>query len=157
MAKFMVAIAHGKGVIGCHQYFGKINGEKFSQMVKDYFPALFASSANSKKKVFLQDGDPSQNSKVARDAWKPFGCSLFPIPARSPDLNPIENVFHLIGKKIKNDAKNLNIKKETYVAFSRRAKATTLAFSPSIINKTIESMPARVKAVIKSKGERTKY
>ena len=28
MAKFMVAIAYGKGVIGCHQYSDHINSEE---------------------------------------------------------------------------------------------------------------------------------
>ena len=32
------------------------------------------------------------------------GCRLFKIPARSPVLNPMENVFHLICKKLREDA-----------------------------------------------------
>ena len=157
MARFMVAIAYGKGVIACHQYTGHIDGEKFSQMIKDYFPDMFSSSANPVRKLFLQDGDPSQNSAVARETWESLGYSMFPIPPRSPDLNPIENTFHLIGKKLKKDAKDSKLQKETYEAFCRRARATTLAFDPSIIDRTIESMPRRVKAVIKGKGVRTKY
>ena len=34
MAKFFVAIAYGKGVIGCHQYKGRVNGEMFSEFVR---------------------------------------------------------------------------------------------------------------------------
>ena len=30
MGKFFVVIAYGKGVIGCHQYEGHVNGEMFS-------------------------------------------------------------------------------------------------------------------------------
>ena len=30
MAKFMVTMAYGKGVIGCHQYSGHIDSEKFT-------------------------------------------------------------------------------------------------------------------------------
>ena len=30
MGKIFVVIAYGKGVIGCHQYEGHVNGEMFS-------------------------------------------------------------------------------------------------------------------------------
>ncbi len=157
MAKFMVAIAYGKGVVGCHQYHGQIDGEKFSQMVKDYFPELFRKSANARTPLFLQDGDPSQNSRIARDAWEGLNYSMFAIPARSPDLNPIENVFHLMGKKLKKDAIDMNLERESYPDFCKRVQKTVLNFDKSIIDKTIQSMPKRLDAVIKGKGHRTKY
>ena len=157
MAKFMVAIAYGKGVIGCHQYSGHIDGEKFADMIRIYFPDLFTNSANSIKKIFLQDGDPSQNSKVARDSWESLGYSMFSIPPRSPDLNPIENTFHLIGKKLKKDALDMKLERESYEQFCRRVRRTVLNFDKHIIDKTIASMPRRIKAVIEGKGNRTKY
>ena len=160
-AKFMVAIAYDKGVIGCHQYDGKMNGEKFSQIVKDTFPGLFAKSANrqsaNRKKVFLQDGDPSQTSNLAEQTWTSLGYEMFSIPARSPDLNPIENTFHSIGKQIRKDAANRGIEKETYKQFCDRVKRIVLSFNKEEINRTIESMPRRLDAVIKGKGSRTKY
>jgi hypothetical protein len=157
MAKFMVAIAYNKGVIGCHQYSGHIDGEKFSQMVKDYFPDLFSKSANPTRMLFLQDGDPSQNSKVARETWESLNYSVFAIPPRSPDLNPIENVFHLIGKKLKKDAIELKIENETYSQFCNRCVNTVMSFDKNIIDKTIASLPKRIDLVIQGKGQRTKY
>ena len=44
--------------------------------------------------MFVQDGDPSQNSKAAKTALSKIGAVQFSIPPRSPDLNPIENVFN---------------------------------------------------------------
>jgi hypothetical protein len=157
MARFMVAIAHGKGVIGCHHYEGNIDGEKFSNMVREYFPDLFSNSANPTRQLFLQDGDPSQNSKRARETWESYGFSMFAIPPRSPDLNPIENVFHLMGKKIRKDAIDMNLERETYEQFCVRVKRTVEEFDVGVIDRTIESMPRRIKAVIKGKGHRTKY
>ena len=51
--------------------------------------------------LFLQDGDPSKNCHMSREVMENVGCRLFKIPARSPELNLIENVFHLIGKRLK--------------------------------------------------------
>ena len=156
MVKLMVAISHKSGVIKCHQY-DSINAEVCASFIKEHFPDMFKVSSNRKGKLFLQDGDPSQNSRLAIDAMDTVGCRLFKIPPRSPDLNPIENVFHLIGKRIHKQALAKNITKETYLEFSKRSKANVLAFSADIIDRTIESMPRRVKEVIKVKGRRTKY
>ena len=35
MAKFFVVIAYGKGVIGCHQYEGHVNGEMFREFLRE--------------------------------------------------------------------------------------------------------------------------
>ena len=157
VSRFMVAIAHGKGVIGAHQYEGNINGEKFAEIVRTTFPTMYENSANPTGRYFVQDGDSSQNSAVAREALVDVNAHLFTIPARSPDLNPIENIFHLVSKQIKNDAKKFNITKENFQQFSSRCKKTLMEFSPEIISKTVSSMNKRIDLVIKSKGQRTKY
>ena len=60
MVCFMVAIAHIKGVIKCHQYFGPINSETCKSFIDEQFSDMFKNSANPKGKLFLQDGDPFQ-------------------------------------------------------------------------------------------------
>ena len=157
VAKFMVAISHRKGIIKCYQYEGRINGEKFVKFIEEHFPDMFLKGNNSKGKVFLQDGDPSQNCKLSKKAMEKVGCRLFKIPARSPDLNPIENVFHLIGKKLREDAVSRNLTMEKFRQFSKRIVQTVLQFPSSVIDKTIESMPRRIENVIKCEGQRTKY
>ena len=55
------------------------------------------------------DNDPSQTSKVARKAMEKIEAEFHKIPARSPDLNPIENLFHLLKKRLENEAIENNI------------------------------------------------
>ena len=50
------------------QYEGHINGRLLADIVKEKFPETFAKSTNCKNMLFLQDGDPSQNSAVAKSA-----------------------------------------------------------------------------------------
>ena len=155
MARIMVAIAHGKGVVGCQQYTGNITGVMFAEMIRTKFPEWNAKTRDPNVKVFLQDGDPGQTSGLARIAWEELGFSDFTIPARSPDLNPIENIFHLIGIEIKNEGRK--IEKETFPQFCHRVKKTVMSFDQAKIDNTIASMPRRIKAVIEAKGARTKY
>lgn len=157
MAKFFVAFAYGKGVVKCKRYEGSIDGAKFAHFVRTEFPSMFKKSPKPQFRVFLQDGDPSQNSAIAKAEMKKLRCSIFTIPARSPDLNPIENMFHLCGKAIRSEAIRKRITKESYAQFCNRVRATVMKFSKDTIDKSIESMPKRIQAVIDSKGARTKY
>jgi len=49
------------------------------------------------------------------------------------------------------------IESETYDEFCLRVKDTIMSTNVDYIAKTIESMPERIKRVIKNKGGRTKY
>ena len=81
----------------------------------------------------------------------------FKIPPRSPDLNPIENFFHSVTVRLNNDAIKKQITRENYMELSTRVKETMLNFSPKEIDKIIDSMDKRITAVVKGKGQRTKY
>ena len=59
-----------------------------------------------KFKRILVDGDPSQNSKVVIAIIQQVSGKFFWIPARLPNLNPIENLFHLVREKLNKDARN---------------------------------------------------
>lgn len=154
--KFMVAISYDRGVVLCEQY-KQISGPKYAKMCDECLPQAFDLSINPRDRRFVQDGDPSQNSAVAKEVLENMGAKVVTIPARSPDLNPIENFFHLIGKAIVEDTKRKNITKETFDEFSSRVKDIIVNFDKKTINSLIGSMDKRIKAVIKAKGERTKY
>lgn len=157
VAHFMVAICFDKGVILCQQYDGRINGEMFAEFISEHFNETFEKSVNPRGRLFLQDGDPSQNSKKAMEALRKVRARKFSIPPRSPDLNPIENVFNYVKSELRLQALNRNITRETFDQFSLRIKETFLNLSVSYINKTIASMDERISAVIKGKGKRSKY
>jgi len=157
MVKVIVAIAHGRGTVLCHQHEEKLTGQYFADFVKMHFPATFARTKNPTGKLFLQDGDPRQNSRRAKIAMYDIGVRIFPIPPRSPDINPIENVFHLVKRKLGQDAIDQNITHETYRQFSNRVIETIENFPIKTIDNIIESMNKRMSMIIKCKGRRLKY
>lgn len=101
--------------------------------------------------------DSRQNSAAARNAMKEVGAHLLSIPPRSPDVNPIENVFHLVQKKIRKDAVEYRIQRETLPQFEKRVIDTLYSIPLETINKTIASMDRRLRDIIKCKGCRVKY
>ena len=92
--KLIVAITYGEGVILCESYDHLT--ETFSPIFfEKHFNTAFIKANKNGSKLWLQDGDPSQNSAAAKRAMTNCNCSmsLIQIPPRSPDLNPIENFF----------------------------------------------------------------
>ena len=69
---------------------------------------------NANLKIFVMVNDPSQTSAVAMQALNNIGGKMQVIRARMPDLNPIENLFHIVGKKIEAEILEKNI---TYPVF----------------------------------------
>jgi hypothetical protein len=50
--------------------------------------------------LVVEDGAPCHTSKVAKKARTKWGISRLPYPPSSPDLNPIEDVRHLLKIKV---------------------------------------------------------
>jgi len=96
-------------------------------------------------------------TKKARKAMYDIGAMKFSIPPRSPDFNPIENVFNFIKEELRKQAIEQNIVRENFENFSIRVKHTLENCPASYIDKTIESMPKRIMMVLKARGRRIKY
>ena len=65
VAHFIAAISYGKGFILCEQY-DRMNGHNFSSFIDRNFSYMFEVSCNPETSLFVQDGDPSQNSRLAK-------------------------------------------------------------------------------------------
>ena len=64
--------------------------------------------------MFLQDGDPRQNSRHAKRAMDRIGARVFNIPPGSPDCNPIENVFNVVKQQLHQEALERKIAHEDF-------------------------------------------
>ena len=153
----MMPISKGKGVVLCKQYLGAITGRNFARIIRTEFDGAFVASCNPDDKVFFQDGCPRQNSACAWRALERKGATIFRISSRSPDLNCIENLIHLLNKKLQTDTIDNNIEKETFEEFSEKAENTMRNFNIETIDKIMGTMAKRVTEVIKNKGPRIKY
>ncbi len=73
--------------------------------------------------------------------WTPF----------SPDLNPIENLWAILGRKTR-ERKPQN----EYQLFQILTEAWE-SMDKGILNNLVDSLPRRIEAVIKNEGYPTKY
>lgn len=154
-AKFFVAISYDQGVILAHQY-DVLNGDTFADFIRENFAKLFE-KCGKLSKTWLQDGDPSQNSAKSRVAQEEVGADLFPIPPRSPELNPIENLFAFVKKDLRANAIKDMIHKETFEEFSVRVRKTLYSSDKGRINNIIGSYGRRLHQLVLRKGEKIDY
>ncbi len=102
----------------------------------------------SKDFIFQQDLAPAHTAK----SWlNDHGVGVLDWPGNSPDLNPIENLWGIVNRKMRNKSpKNADELKAT-------VKETWASVPPQQCHKLITSMLRRIEAVIKAKGAPTKY
>ena len=156
----MVLVSFDKGVV-LTEYYEKMSAKYFADFVRRNFTRCLRISAEGKtcsgKRHFIMDNDPSQRSKPAKESLKSKRANLFIIPPRSPDLNPIETIFNNVKRALDNDAISNNIRRESFDQFKSRVKRILMSTDIELINKTIDSMPKRIDAVLGNDGHRTKY
>ena len=85
-----------------------------------------------------------------------IGAELVPIPPRSPDLNPIENFFHLVCQKLDQDSITKIVTNQTVKEFEARVRDIFVNFVIKERNKLISSIKRYLNSS-KEKGPRIKW
>lgn len=108
--------------------------------------------ANKLKYKLYQDNDPKHKSLLCR-TWLLYNCSkVIDTPPQSPDLNPIENLWALLKKKV---AKRGPTNKNALIKAIQEEWQKIPEYYD--LNGLIQSMPRRLKAVLDATGHHTKY
>jgi len=101
--------------------------------------------------IFQQDNAPAHSSKLIKKIFEENKIKLLPWPAQSPDLNPIENLWAILGSKLsgKKIYSTENLKSEIMNVWSN--------IDINILKNLAKSMPNRLRMVISNNGKNDKY
>ena len=92
---------------------------------------------------FQQDNDPKHTSRYAKDYIEEKGVNWFKTPASSPDLNPIELMWHALKDYLRNEYKPKNLGE-----LKSGIKAFWATLTPAICKKYISHLKKVIPKVI---------
>ena len=106
--------------------------------------------------MFMHDNAPSHAARYTQEAIAKFGfkeACLMVWPACSPDLNPIENFWSLLKRKVYEDGKQYSSKNFLWDAI----QSCAAAIEKDTIKTLTDSMNNRLFKVIGAKGGYVHY
>lgn len=103
--------------------------------------------------IFQQDNAPCHRSRSTKAWLARQQVQVLPWPANSPDLNPIENLWGILVRRIYADNKTYQTKE----ALSEAIQRAWEDLGQETIDNLIQSMPNRIFQVINRNGGPTDY
>ncbi|KAL0161232.1 hypothetical protein M9458_044957, partial [Cirrhinus mrigala] len=96
--------------------------------------------------IFQHDLAPAHSAKTTGKWFSDHGITVLNWPANSPDLNPIENLWDIVKRKLRDARPN------TLDELKAAIEASWASITPQQCHRLIASMPRRIEAVISAKG-----
>ena len=103
--------------------------------------------------IFQQDNAPIHRSEATNSWFEANEVTVLRWPSRSPDLNPIENLWGWLVRRVYAEGRQ-------FAGVPQLQEAILRAWAelpPTILHQHVDSMPTRMKEVIYKKGGVTKY
>ena len=101
--------------------------------------------------IFTQHNDPKHTANNTK-LWLLYNVPTWmETPPQSPDINPIENLWELLDRKIRE--RKIRNKNDLIQALQEE----WANISSEVIQNLVNSIPRRLEAIIKNKGGETKY
>jgi transposase len=135
---------------------GKIDQEKYIDCLKtNFLPWLEKIKTEYGHNFIFQEDGASCHTGAKSRKWKQeSGIKSFDYwPSQSPDLNPIEHIWRILGQRIDKRRAQITTLKQLEDALHEEWEKIAL----EECNNLVSSMPERCKAVKKANGGYTKY
>ncbi len=109
---------------------------------------VFKSKRGKYRPIFQQDNAPCHKAKITMDFLKKSDIEVLYWPPYSPDINPIENIWALIKKKIIKENFVINNQKDLVLSVEK----LFYDIDDETLKNLSDSVPNRLKELIDNQG-----
>ena len=127
------------------QLHGRVNANVYVNLLLQYIIPSLELSPNQPL-IFMQDNAPCHTAKWVKQFVEAKKIETMKWPAKSPDLNPKENLWKILGDKV------MAKKPNTVIKLWKRLQEEWTEIKPEQCEKLLMSCGHRCAQVIKSKG-----
>jgi transposase len=138
----------------CYIYNETLNAKAFVRILDTHLPTsadLLFTETPRQQWWYLQDNAPTHTAYRTKDWLHNHGISCLDFPPYSPDLNPIENLWQHIEKRVEERAPSTIEELQDVIAEEWKNTPTDL------LTKLAHSMIKRCEAVIAAHGDHTHH
>lgn len=141
--------AFGKGNL--HFCDGTINAEKYISVLEEQMLPSRRRLFQGRPCLFQQDNAKPHTARITKAWLRKKRVRMLDWPACSPDLSPIENVWRILKRKMRQR------RPRTVAHLKRCLQEEWDKLTPATLSHLISSMPKRLLSVVKRQGNCTKW
>ncbi|CAJ0952623.1 unnamed protein product [Ranitomeya imitator] len=130
---------------------GRVNAASYQEILEHFMLPSAEMLYGDEDFIFQHDLAPAHSAKTTGKWFTDHGITVLNWPANSPDLNPIENLWDIVKRKLRDARPN------TLDELKAAIEASWASITSQQCHRLIASMPRRIEAVISAKGFPTKY
>jgi transposase len=159
-------VKHGGGSVmiwGCMTFYGpgfmcKINNTMDQHIYKDILQEYLLQTIDwydldAEQVIFQHDNDPKHKSRSIQEWLGEQEFDVIEWPPQSPDLSPIENLWATLIRRLN----QYESPPKGMIELWERVESEWNKIEAEECRRLVESMPDRIRAVLKAKGRWTKY
>lgn len=129
----------------------RMNSKNYIDMLEDIF-IPFSEDFMPDEMIFMQDNASIHVSRETKQWFEQKNIELLKWPARSPDLNPIENLWGIMAREVYGGGKQYQTIQELEVAVRNCWRNIRLP----LLEKLINSMPGRLFELVRRNAKQLK-
>lgn len=140
-----------KGVGKLHFIEGTLKAENYVRILVEHLLPSVTILSVVDEFVFQQVGASCHTAKITKKWFDDNRIEVLDWPSSSPDLNPIENIWAIMKRRLRNDPQR------TVQGLKAKIQEIWDSITPSECQYLVNTMNKRLNAVIKNKGDVTQF
>jgi hypothetical protein len=132
---------------------GNLNAVGYKDIITCYILSTVEHHFGGDDCLYQHDNAPCHKARSVREWFVDNKVPEMDCPTQSPDLNPVEHLWDELERRLRSRPQ----RPTSLIALATTLQEEWAAIPPETFRHLVESLPGKVRAVIKAKGGPTQY